>query len=147
MLQSHPTRPDRPTRRRCCPHDPARRSPRRRAPRGGAPRRQTGPGLRALPIPAGARQPAVPTEAPPPAAGPRERDERRAKVFVAGFSGNAPMAFSGTRVSAKARGLAVGSQTLSIGDAAHASLESARTAGVRPEAFHVKAGAATDGAV
>ena len=81
------------------------------------------------------------------AAPPRELYERPANVFVAGFIGNPPMNLFATRVSANGRGLAVGSQTLSIGDAAHASLESARTAGVRPEAVHVKAGAATDGAV
>src|SRR5256886_10313622 len=78
---------------------------------------------------------------------PRELYERPANVFVAGFIGNPPMNLFATRVSADGTGLAVGSQTLPIGDAAHASLESARTAGVRPEAVHVKAGAATDGAV
>ena len=81
------------------------------------------------------------------AAPPRELYERPANVFVAGFIGNPPMNLFATRASADGRGLAVGSQTLPIGDAAHASLESARTAGVRPEAVHVKAGAATDGAV
>src|SRR5438128_240429 len=71
---------------------------------------------------------------------PRELYEHPANVFVAGFIGNPPMNLFPTRLSTDDRGLAVGSQTLPIGDAAHASLEWARTAGVRPEAVHVKAG-------
>ncbi|MFN8626674.1 MAG: sn-glycerol-3-phosphate ABC transporter ATP-binding protein UgpC [Candidatus Binatia bacterium] len=84
---------------------------------------------------------------------PRELYDRPANVFVAGFIGNPPMNLFSTRVA-----VASDRATMTVGDQAVrirlssavrdvAGRESHLTAGIRPEAFQLAAGAAVDGCV
>jgi len=84
---------------------------------------------------------------------PRALYERPANVFVASFIGNPPMNLFPSRLSTDGGHvlLHIGSQTLRLGDAAvqrlQASLGSPLTAGLRPEALRVDAGALGEGAL
>ena len=74
-------------------------------------------------------------------ASPRELYERPANVFVAGFIGNPPMNLFPTRVTRAGGGLrlAVGDQSLPLAARREVPLDVPLTAGVRPEAVHVRA--------
>ena len=85
---------------------------------------------------------------------PRELYERPSNVFVASFIGNPPMNLLPTRLSMDDRGrvvMHVGSQTLPVSPGAaerlRTTLESALTAGVRPETLRVERGEPGDGTV
>jgi len=84
---------------------------------------------------------------------PRELYDRPANVFVAGFIGNPPMNLFPTRVAVQRdhTTMTIGDQAVGIRVSAAARDLVARatrlTAGVRPEAFQLAAGAAADGPV